>query len=135
MAINTRKNVLTDVFPHENKADFTHAVKITVPGTTSANVPLSADTKRFFDTFVSKQFSTIFGGATAVSGQGSWLDDNGVLITENVTVVSSYTRLDNTPETLEKLLAVRNLARVLCDILTQQCVLVTVEPITAAYFI
>ncbi|WJH36601.1 hypothetical protein N6H14_13140 [Paenibacillus sp. CC-CFT747] len=44
-----------------------------------------------------ENFSSWFGGATAVDGQGAWVDDSQKLIKENVTIVYAFAeKLDKT---------------------------------------
>ena len=77
---------------------------------------------------VQSDMSNVFGGATSTDGVGTWNDDNGNLVTENVTVVSSFccgkVDLETGTQTLERI------ARWVKSVANQDCVLITVEPVT-----
>lgn len=71
--------------------------------------------------FVTGGMIDIFGGCTSFQGQGSWKDDKGKVISENVTVVYSYGTPGHVNET-----HLRQLAAHLCSKAGQDCVLVEV---------
>ena len=100
---------------------------ITVPSTQRNSTPV-------FDrdgilSSVQADMSNVFGGATSVDGVGSWNDDNGNLVTEAVTVVSSYGDNTDGTEDLERI------ARWVKTVANQDAVLVTVEPVLSVQFI
>jgi hypothetical protein len=67
-----------------------HRVALYVPGTTHVSETLSeVDAERHISgalRFLSEQF----GGATALSAQGSWVTKDGALVTEQVTIVYAF---------------------------------------------
>jgi hypothetical protein len=81
-----------------------HKVTVYVPSTRDIDVSLSEDAAEFLVRAALREFSEIFGGATAVKSTGAWLSDvTGQLVLETPTLVWSYT-----PElTRENLEAVR----------------------------
>lgn len=113
----------------------THSVTITVPGTTHKSIPLPPTVKAFVDNFVSEEFAGLFGGVTATAGKGTWQDENGQWVIEDVTLVTSYAALDDSEDACNKLQAVGRLADLLRDFLKQDCVLVSISPVTAVYFL
>lgn len=70
---------------------------------------------------VRRKMCAIFGGCTSVAAQGSWVDENGVLVEEDVTVVHSL----GEPSEL-KGRQLRELAEQLCSEAMQDCVLIEV---------
>lgn len=100
---------------------------ITIPSTQKNGTPV-------FDrdgilTSVQSDMSNTFGGATSVNGVGSWNDDNGNLVTESVTVVSSY------GDDADKVADLERIARWVKTVANQDCVLITVEPVSSVQFI
>ncbi|UVI31106.1 DUF3574 domain-containing protein [Paenibacillus spongiae] len=67
-----------------------HEVKIYVPSTVKGDIPITDEAhEKFVDEALTK-FSNMFGGATAVEGEGAWVDDNKKLIKEKVTIVYAF---------------------------------------------
>jgi hypothetical protein len=66
-----------------------------------------------------------FGGYTVLSGDGGWMSDNDELVTEPVVVVEVYrpTPDKNRFQQHEDLVWFSDLARRLCDMMAQECVL------------
>ena len=64
-------------------------VRITVPSA-SARAAILPETRAEVLEYVAQGLSALFGGATMTDGQGAWLDGQGALVREPVTVVSSY---------------------------------------------
>lgn len=68
----------------------------------------------------------VFGGFTMADGVGGWVDDNGHIVQEKVTVVTSYcSELD-----IQRMF---NLANHVKTMLSQDCVMFTADG--AAYFV
>ena len=65
-------------------------VTLYVPSTQNVGKPLPVGKHEALVRDVAKQFSKFFGGATATSGEGFYTADNGELIRERVTLVTSY---------------------------------------------
>lgn len=84
-------------------------ISLYVPSTQNVGKPLPAGKHEALVTEVAKQFSKAFGGATATSGEGFYTADNGELIREHVTIVTSYHGL----ETSEALAIVIPIAQVI----------------------
>ena len=100
---------------------------ITVPSTQRNGTPV-------FDRIailssVQADMSNCFGGATSVDGVGSWNDDNGNLVTEAVTVVSSY------GDDADKVADLERIARWVKTVANQDCVMIAVEPVSSVQFI
>lgn len=74
---------------HELKDQFhlDHVVKLYVPSTYDVDQPI--DNTPYVNRTLEK-FSGIFGGATAIDGQGAWLSDEKKLVKEKVTIVYSF---------------------------------------------
>lgn len=67
-----------------------HVVKIYVPSTMNGSTPVTDEVHAKYVDQSLTQFSNLFGGATAVSGTGAWVDDDKKLIKEKVTIVYSF---------------------------------------------
>lgn len=65
-------------------------VVLYVPSTQNVGKPLPAGKHEALVRDVAKQFSKSFGGATATPGEGYYTADNGELIRERVTLVTSF---------------------------------------------
>ena len=65
-------------------------VIIYVPSTQNKGQPLPEGKHEALVEEVAKQFTTYFGGATCTAGTGYYQADNGDLIRERVTLVTSY---------------------------------------------
>lgn len=65
-------------------------VSLYVPSTQNVGKPLPQGKHEALVTDVAKQFSKHFGGATATPGEGFYTAENGELIRERVTIVTSY---------------------------------------------
>jgi len=73
-----------------------HEVKIYVPSTVKGNIQITEEAQQKFVDQALAKFSEWFGGATAIDGEGAWVDKDKKLIKENVTIVYSFA------ETLDK---------------------------------
>ena len=102
-------------------------VALYVPGTIDINH--ASDTSEWVAS-VSLAFSQMFGGCTASACAGYWEDDCAGLVTENVTVVYSYTDTETLKKTIDKVL---QLAHSMKKSLNQSAV--TLEVNRAIYFI
>lgn len=67
-----------------------HVVKIYVPSTVKGDIPITDAAHQKFVDQTLKQLSTWFGGATAVPGEGAWVDNSKTLIKEKVTIVYAF---------------------------------------------
>lgn len=74
-----------DVFARFNP--ISEYVAIYVPSTVDVDTPIKNDS---FAEVVMKTLSTMCGGCTAYNTIGSWVDDSGKLVTEEVTVCKAY---------------------------------------------
>jgi hypothetical protein len=86
-----------------------HRISIYVPSTQNVGKPLPVGKHEALVTEVAKQFSKHFGGATATNGEGFYAANDGKLIRERVTIVTSYHGL----ETSEALAIVIPIAQVI----------------------
>ncbi|MEK3734833.1 MULTISPECIES: DUF3574 domain-containing protein [Paenibacillus] len=68
-----------------------HVVKVYVPSTVKGDIPITEEAHQKFVDQTLTQLSSWFGGATAIPGEGAWVDDKGTLIKENVTIVYAFT--------------------------------------------
>ena len=101
-------------------------VSITVPSLQRNSEPV-ANRSTYLEGAVG-HLCGVFGGCTATDGVGSWMDDNGALVSEAVTVLTSFVDTDKvspdeTRETLE------SCARWIQDRMNQDCVLFTIETV------
>ncbi|WP_044640650.1 hypothetical protein [Risungbinella massiliensis] len=65
-----------------------NVVKIYVPSTINVSQPI--DNTPYVDKTLT-ELSNMFGGATAVDGQGAWVSDTNQLVKEKVTIVYAFT--------------------------------------------
>lgn len=75
---------------------------------------------------VCRTFSEKFGGATVTDGRGYYVNFDGDLVTEPVTIIETIAESD--PSSI-----LDNVAEYVKDTLRQECVLYTVEPIKAVF--
>jgi hypothetical protein len=66
-----------------------HCVKVTVPGTTDVNKE-ALDVQQTWVRRTLERLSRLFGGATAINGQGGWMSETHGLIVEPVVIVYAY---------------------------------------------
>lgn len=101
----------------------THSVSITVPGTSGPDTPATAETIQFWRNYTVKELSAIFGGCTATPGAGAWIDGTGKLISESVTVCTSYAAAV-TPEDAQH---VKRIAETLRAGMGQDAITITID--------
>ena len=65
-----------------------------VPSTQNVGQPLPKKERKALVTRIARVFCETFGGATATDGTGYYTANNGDLIRENVTLVTSYHALE-----------------------------------------
>lgn len=70
-------------------------ISVYIPGT--VNRDAAADNTEYVKT-AAAGLSRLFGGATATAARGSWIDDDGNMITENITIVYAYASDDDATE-------------------------------------
>jgi len=97
-----------------------HVHRITVPSVDKAGQPLSPELRHGVLDHALRVMSRCFGGATAVNGQGAWVNGEGKLVCEPVTVVSSYADHADTG-------AMRRLAESVKLLAAQEAVMVEVD--------
>lgn len=68
-----------------------HKVSVYVPSTQNVNLKLAADAHKNILDSTLRFMSQLYGGATAVEARGAWVSDDGLLVIETVTVITSYT--------------------------------------------
>lgn len=74
----------------EGQFHLSHVVKIYIPSTVKGNIEITEEAQQKFVDQALTRFSQWFGGATAVDGEGAWVDKDQKLIKENVTIVYAY---------------------------------------------
>jgi len=74
----------------EGQFHLSHVVKIYIPSTVKGNIEITEEAQQKFVDQALTKFSQWFGGATAVDGEGAWVDKDQKLIKENVTIVYAY---------------------------------------------
>lgn len=74
----------------DGKFHLSHVIKIYVPSTVKGNIPITEEAQQRFVDEALTNFSEWFGGATAVDGEGAWVDKDKTLIKENVTIVYAF---------------------------------------------
>jgi hypothetical protein len=75
---------------------FKNYVTFYVPSTKNVGDKLTKSERRTLVTRVETTFSRAFGGATSTQGIGSWITNDGRLVRESVTLVTSYHALETT---------------------------------------
>lgn len=68
-----------------------HKVSVYVPSTTDVRESLDSEAANKVVDSVRRYLANLFGGATAVSAEGSWVAQDGTLVTEKVTIVYAFT--------------------------------------------
>lgn len=100
-----------------------HVVKIYVPSTVKGDIQITDAAHQKFVDQTLKQLSAWFGGATAVPGEGAWVDNNKTLIKEKVTIVYAFAeKLDK-----DSLNQVVDYAKKLKDDLAQEAISLEVD--------
>lgn len=74
----------------EGQFHLSHVVKIYIPSTVKGNIEITEEAQQKFVDQALTKFSQWFGGATAIDGEGAWVDKDQKLIKENVTIVYAY---------------------------------------------
>lgn len=97
-----------------------HKVAVYVPSTEHESTNIGRAGHQARARSVARVLSTLYGGATVTDGQGSWINDDGDLITESVKIVNSFTSEVSTKGVLE-------LAKGWCQDWTQDSVLVEID--------
>lgn len=110
----------------EQHQPLSEKVSIIIPGTVSVNVHV--DTSYYVEDALAK-LGSMFGGASAVQQQGSWISDQEGLVIENNTLVYAYTD-ELTDSALNELYA---FAMYIADELDQEAV--SVEVNNQLYFV
>lgn len=109
-----------------------NTVSITVPSTLGVNGIAPQELIDNNISFVAHSLATMFGGCTAIKGNGFYVADSGELVQEDVTVITAYNLSDD--YTLEDIteLAQAIGACVQAD-MKQECVLVKIDD--SVYFV
>jgi hypothetical protein len=119
---NERINVVVNVTEVFGKG-LQHRVGIYVPGTQDVDKVLDKQTAEETVDRVGQTFSSLFGGASAVSLTGFYTAESGSLVRENTTLVYAFCEAIAT----EQLLQVRALALDLKQELGQESIAVQVD--------
>lgn len=98
-------------------------VTLYVPSTFDKGTPLPQGKHESLVREVARQFSKSFGGATCTVGQGFYVADDGELIEEKVTLVTSYHAL----ETVQALAIVIPIAQVIKTRYGQESIAIETE--------
>jgi hypothetical protein len=69
---------------------YSRKIALYVPSTQNVGKPLPEGKHEKLVSQVAEQFTKAFGGATATAGEGFYTAENGELIRERVTIVTSY---------------------------------------------
>lgn len=107
------------------------SVSVYVPSE-SRGQPIDATKRQTALDNVLKDLSRLFGGATAQDGIGAWVNGDGDLVREHVTIAKSYAD-DN--EVIAHWRDVLELGRYVKAYLGQESVLVSQEPVSAVEFV
>jgi hypothetical protein len=94
-----------------------------VPSTQNVGQPLSRKEQNALVERVERTFAQSFGGATATQGTGSWVTQDGRLVRERVTLVTSY----HDKETSEALAIVIPLAQAIKAEYGQEAIAIETE--------
>lgn len=100
----------------ENLFQFSHVVKIYVPGTVNEN-ETAVDLQKTETENALSFMCGLFGGATCGRFSGAWKNDAGEVITEPVNIVYSYFDGD-----LAKVSQLIEYAKNLCKTMKQDCI-------------
>ncbi len=102
---------------------FHHRVAVYVPGTTAVREALTKETAERYVLRVQRSMAKRFGGATAFSASGGWVSQSGYLVTEQVTIVYSFSESLSTGD----LIFIKKLATYLKRELRQEAVAVEID--------
>ena len=105
-------------------------VSIYVPSTCNVNEADTNDLQGKFVTLVIKQFSEMFGGATATDAVGGWLSEDKGIVTEKIKIVYAYCTKDSFAKNYHNVLTI---AQKICTEMKQEAV--TIEYNGKAAFI
>ncbi len=100
--------------------------KLYLPSVTRDGALINASQRERVLSLVCRTFSEKFGGATVTEGRGYYVNFDGNLVTEPVTIIETIT--DSDPSSI-----LDNIADYVKETLRQECVLYTVEPVKAAF--
>jgi hypothetical protein len=94
-----------------------------VPSTINGNVP-SPGMQAQFTNYVLERLAKLFGGATAIDGEGAWISDTKGLVVEPVKIVFAFA--DDEKATIHRPDVIA-LAREVAQGMTQECVSVELD--------
>jgi hypothetical protein len=100
-----------------------HKVVIYVPTTTYGDQPVDMATAGTILESVVGFLSQRFGGSTAIRAQGTWLSPTGRLVSEDVTLVYSFTA----SLSIEDIEAILDFCRHLREMLSQESIAVEID--------
>jgi hypothetical protein len=100
-----------------------HRIAITVPSTCEVSQMASTSMIANWVNAVKMRFAEWFGGYTIQNGIGGWKANSGELVEESVVIVQSFTDDDG----LVNLPKVRELAAMVANGMSQECVAVTID--------
>jgi hypothetical protein len=73
----------------EGEFHLSNEIKIYIPSTNGSETITQEQHDKWVDDALTR-FSNLFGGATAVDGKGAWVNEQGELVKEDVTIVYSF---------------------------------------------
>ncbi len=133
----TTNEVFNPVMYAQN-ATINAEISIYIPTMTQDNED-TADIHGFVVRYVLREFSKMFGGATAFSAQGAYILKDNRLQVENVTVVYSAFKIPVSAKETEQhnanLANVEQIAQSVKGFLNQESVLVTIKPLIMGMFV
>ncbi|QPC82097.1 DUF3574 domain-containing protein [Phototrophicus methaneseepsis] len=100
-----------------------HRVAILIPSTNNVSESLTVDEHTQYVELYLRLLSERFGGATAASKLGAWIDDDGQLIRENITEVYAFA----SEITSDDLVFIQQAAMGLKDELAQEAIAVEID--------
>lgn len=110
-------------------------ITLYIPTMTKSGATIHSASHKTMVDYAARMLASNFGGYTTFKAQGGYVMDNGSLARESVTVVVALARLSGDADSIARVRVVRDLAYILKDILEQDTILLSVEPINAAWLI
>jgi hypothetical protein len=100
-----------------------HRVTLYIPSTADVDEPLTESAAKEVVNRAQRFMATLFGGATVIAAAGSWMTEDGQLVSEPITLVYSFTDTLTT----DVLVQIRAFAAALKAELKQEAIAVEID--------
>jgi hypothetical protein len=78
-----------------------HRIELYIPSTINTNQETNTEAYKLL---VMGKFSQYFGGSTTTESMGSWVSNNGQVITEKITIVFSYATSESVTQHMDEVI-------------------------------